>query len=352
VIGGKYVLAEVLGTGGMGVVHAALQPPLERKLAVKIPRPELVDDPLVRNLFRNEANAGSRISHRNVVGVLDFGDDAGMPYLVMEHVAGPRLGRVLHDSRALPVASAFDIVRQLAAGLEAVHGCGIVHADVKCDNVLVQTQDDGTLTPRLIDFGIARFVDDRMPQRHDTFVTGTPEYVAPEVALGLRPTPAADVYACGVMLYELVSGSRKLAADVVSLARRCPELEISEELDRLVSRMLARDPAARPADARELARCLDAISMPALPTRARARTVKVKPAEASIAERRLHVIAAIKGGNADRIANAYLDLAHALLDRKQPAAALSELEEGVELLMNPGGRGPVWRLLLSLAALR
>ncbi len=384
VIGNNYILDDVLGIGGMGVVHVALQRSLERTVAIKVPRPELVNDPHVRRMFRNEALAGSRANHRNIVGVLDFGSDSGVPYLVMEHVVGPRLGQLLHELGPLPLDAALDMVRQIVAGLEDAHANGVVHADVKCDNVLVQTMRDGSVTPRLIDFGVAHLVDRKLPlaSRTDPMVTGTPEYVAPEVARGQRPTPAADVYAVGVMLYELVAGTTpfcgessgailtsKLEAEAMPLRRRCPELEISSELDELVSRTLARDPHERPADGRELGQCLDAASKGSAPfqpittlvtsafsTEAITATMeridtplpKVRP---SITQRRLHVLAAIRGGSVERIATAYLELARELVDDHQLVGAEAELEEAVDLLMGSEGHGPVWRLLLSLAAL-
>jgi serine/threonine-protein kinase len=273
VLGGRYVLDDVLGIGGMGIVYLALQCSLERTVAVKVPRPEFAHDRLVRSLFRREAITGSRITHRNIVGVIDFGYETGVPYLVMEHIAGPRLGQLLADCGPLPLEAALDVVRQIVAGLEDTHASGVVHADVKCDNVLVQLQRDGAIVPRLIDFGIARFVDEdvQVPPERSFIVSGTPEYVAPEVARGQRPTPAADVYAIGVMLYELVTGTapfrgatasaimhRKQETDAIPIAQRCPELAIPEALDALISRMLSRDPERRPSDAKQLARSLDA----------------------------------------------------------------------------------------------
>jgi hypothetical protein len=382
VIGNNYVLDDVLGIGGMGVVHAAMQRSLERTVAVKLPRPELVDDHLVRALFRTEALTGSRVTHRNIVAVLDFGDDGGVPYLVMEHIVGPRLGQMLHEVGSLAPASALQIVRQIVAGLEEAHANGIVHGDVKCDNVLVQTLRDGSMLPRLIDFGIARFLDESIAT-YDAVVTGTPEYIAPEVARGARPTPAADVYAIGVMLYELVTGTTpfdaetasaimasKLETEATPMSVRRPELDIPEPLDELVTWALARDPAHRPTDARALARALDAIAKPAVVAAPRlaAGTGPVFSTEAvtatmaaggtpeleerpSLAERRMGVVAAIRTGSIERIATAYLALAQALVERRQHFAAQAELEEGIELLMTPGGRGPVWRLLLTLATL-
>jgi serine/threonine-protein kinase len=388
VLGAKYVLDDVLGIGGMGIVHVAVQRPLDRTVAVKVPRPELAHDEVVHYLFRNEARAGSRISHRNIVNVLDFGNELGVPYLVMEHIPGPRLGQLLREHGALPLPAAVEIVRQIVAGLEDAHSNGVVHADVKCDNVLVQTLRDGTIVPRLIDFGIARFLDERsaLPVHPVAFVTGTPEYVAPEVARGEQPGPAADVYAIGVMLYELVAGKApfgggtaetimtlKLESDAAALAERCPELEIPAELDALVSRMLARDPDERPANARELARCLDAAyqlddrwyptttatasifstqAMTATMAIAHEmKTVRVRQPRTPLSQQRLAVLEAIRDGSVDRIAAAYLALARTLLDRHDLQSAQAELEEGVALLTSPGEAGPVWRLLLALAAL-
>ncbi|HEY3801043.1 MAG TPA: serine/threonine-protein kinase [Kofleriaceae bacterium] len=378
VIGNNYVLDGVLGIGGMGVVHVAVQRSLERTVAVKLPRPELAHDLYVRTMFRNEALTGSRVTHRNIVGVLDFGSDAGVPYLVMEHIVGPRLGQLLESAGPLPVLAAAAIVRQVVAGLEDAHASGVVHADVKCDNVLLQTARDGSVTPRLIDFGVAELVDrSASAPRPDPIVTGTPEYVAPEVVRGRRPTPAADVYAVGVMLYELVVGETpfhgetaaailadKLEADPLPLRRRCPELEISAALDELVSRMLSRDPAERPSDGRDLGRCFDLACPPAeLPSVASVETTMfsteaatedmepIEDARPPVSHRRMRVLSAIRAGSVERIATGYLELARELVDRHELDIAEAELEEGVDLLMSCDRPGPVWRLLLSLAAL-
>lgn len=385
VIGNNYVLGDMLGIGGMGVVHVALQRSLDRTVAVKLPRPELAHDAQVRRRFRNEALAGSRINHRNIVRVLDFGDQLGMPYLVMEHVAGPRLGQLLEEVGSLPYMAALVLVRQIVAGLEDAHADGIVHADLKCDNILVETLRDGTALPRVIDFGIARFIDERRPERPERFVTGTPEYVAPEVVRGELPTFAADVYAVGVMLYELITGTtpfgggssasimrRKLETEAMPVTSCCPDLGIPKELDDLVSRTLARDPAARLPDARALARCLDALSESGagstLPLAVSSCTifstdattanmdiaVMVEPITADhspVLDLRQRLSAALESGSAEATAFAYLELARGLAEDHQHEVARSELEEGVERLTKADGTGPVWRLLLALATL-
>ncbi len=382
VIGGNYVLGDMLGIGGMGVVHVAVQRSLDRTVAVKLPRPELAHDGHVRRRFRNEALAGSRINHRNIVRVLDFGDQHGMPYLVMEHVAGPRLGQLLEEVGSLPYMAALVLVRQIVAGLEDAHADGIVHADLKCDNVLVETLRDGTAVPRVIDFGIARFIDER-PERPERFVTGTPEYVAPEVVRGELPTFAADVYAVGVMLYELVTGTtpfgggssaaimrRKLETEAMPMSACCPDLAIPKAVDELVTQLLARDPRSRLPDARALARCLDALSdsgpTSTLPLAVSTCSIfstdattanmdlgiTIEPVTAEhsfVPELRRRLATAVAGGSADAIAHAYLELARGLADDRQYDAARIELEEGVQRLTRADGSGPVWRLLLALA---
>lgn len=260
VIGNNYVVGNILGMGGMGVVYTALQRSLDRVVALKMPRPELARDPQIKDRLRREALASSRISHRNSVRIFDYGNHAGSPYIVMELVTGPRLGQVLVEHGPLPIGLAARLVRDVAAVLEDAHLNGIVHADVKCNNILIETLRDGSLLPRVIDWGIARFHDDH---RHvdPALVTGTPEYLAPEVAAGALPTCAADVYALGILTYELISGAtpRTRGGRVVPLTVICPELDLPEGLDALVARALAADPDERFTDAGVFVRALDAI---------------------------------------------------------------------------------------------
>ncbi len=268
-ISSNYVVGDVLGVGGMGVVYAALQRSLDRVVALKVPRPELSADPHVKRRFRVEALASSRLTHRNGVRVFDYGEHDGAPFIIMEHVAGPRLGQLLVEHGPLPVGIAVRLVRQVTSVLEEAHANEIVHADVTCNNILIETSRDGSVVPRVIDWGIAR-----LGSQHDVsdaaFVTGTPNYLAPEVVVGERPTFAADVYAVGVMLYELIAGATPFAGQpqscnldgcTVPLATRLPALPPA--LDAVVLRALAREPGSRFADARMLGHALDAIALPA-----------------------------------------------------------------------------------------
>ncbi len=341
VIASSYLLGDVLGVGGMGVVYSAVQRSLDRVVAVKLPRPELVDDALVRAQLRSEAFAGAAVNHRNIVHVLDFGTEDGVPFVVMEYVVGPRLSQLLNELGPMPVATALMLARQIVDGLEDVHANGIVHADVKCDNILVEVQRNSAMIPRLIDFGIARFTE--APQALDPMVTGTPEYLAPEVICGQAPTFSADVYAVGVLLYELVTGhtpfaggtsmqvmTRRLEEQVVPIALRCPDREIPAAFDALVMRALDKEPAARFADAHELGVALDAL-LPPRPDDAVAEPPLDKP----------H----------DRFVVRYLDRARELVEAHCLAAAITQLEEGIARLAALPEPNPVWRLQLTLAAL-
>lgn len=267
VIGANYVLQHVLGQGGMGVVYAAVQRSLDRVVAVKLLRPELLADNHARARLRTEAVAASRIMHRNSVRVLEYGEHAGEPYLVMEHIGGDPLCRIVEEHGGLPVGLAFAIVRQICSALEEAHAAGVIHADVKSANVLVETSRDGTIFPRLIDWGIARFAGDNSAFASQS-ITGTPDYLPPEVMMGDPPTFAADTYAVGVMLYELVAGVTPFivttrgapAAIPLPLSAQCPAQLVPPELDHLVLRALAFDPTERFADAAALARALDELS--------------------------------------------------------------------------------------------
>lgn len=334
-IAGSYSLREVIGVGGMGVVYAAVQRSLDRIVALKVPRPELVDDPRVRHRLRTEAVVSSRIDHRNAVRVLDYGDHEDAPYLVMEHVAGPRLSRVLTEHTRLPVELALGLTRQVVSALEEAHRNGIVHADVKCDNVLVEVRRDGAMTPRLIDWGIAHFVGEHESD-YGLEVTGTPEYLAPEVLQGAPPGYAADVYAVGVMLYELISGT-------TPFRRGGSPLLIPHDVDAVLMQALERDPGLRFHDAAALGCALDAVVDSSVePSIARVPTVD---------DCRVALARACTCDDAGPIIVAYLELARRLVDEHRLFDAVHELERGVDLVAGLDHGGPLWRLLLALAAL-
>ena len=269
VIASKYVLLERVGAGGMGVVFRAAQPARARTVAIKLLHRALVGHRPSERRFQDEAIAASRLVHRNVVAVLDCGETAdGTPVIVLDYGRGPTLSE-LAKRDLLPLVRIQEIVRQLLTALDEAHAEGVVHADVKTENVLVESTPDGDRV-RLVDFGLAH-VDDvpRVDEDGEAVISGTPDYMAPEVIAGRAATPAADLYAVGVILYELLTGAtpfgggpaaeimrRHLEDVAVPPSLRRPDRSISRALDHVVLRALAKDPARRFASAAEFAEAM------------------------------------------------------------------------------------------------
>lgn len=386
VIRDRYVLGDVIGTGGMGIVYAAVQTSLHRTVAIKLPKAELVGDPEVLAQFRTEAMTGAHIHHRNVVGVVDFGRHAGAPFLVMEHVVGPRLGEVVTDRGPLPLSLAANLVHQVLAGLADVHAGGVVHGDVKADNILVEALRDGSSVPRLMDFGLARFADQTWIARGDRVVAGTPDYLAPELVLGGPTSFASDVYAMGMVCYEMITGEtpfaggtskeimqRQLSDIVLPMSWRRPRVPLS--FDGFVARAVAKEPAERFANGREMCDALaevaidlaamtslhedaspilistDHITAPMHLPASFALAVGTNEPPTRVEQRRREVENAMLVDDPDALVISYLELAHALVEAHDLATAISELERGVAILDRSLRPGPVWRVLLTLAAL-
>jgi serine/threonine protein kinase len=268
---GAYRLGEPIGAGGMGVVFEAQLDGGER-VAVKVLRREwLADDAMVRR-FRVEAIAGHLVRHPNVVAVIDRGETKdGVPFLVMKRVPGESLGFRLEHGGPLPARRAAAIVRQLLSALDAIHRAGVVHGDVKSDNVLVETLDDGAEAATLIDFGLALIPVEARPHELDLgLVAGTPEYMAPEVICGGGASRSSDLYAVGVILYELLTGvtpfggrtaeqilQQHLEKAVVPPSRRATGLNIPRVFECIVMRALEKDRHARYPSARAFGLALD-----------------------------------------------------------------------------------------------
>lgn len=202
VIGG-YRLLSVLGRGGMGVVYRARQEDLGREVALKVIDPRRAEDPTTRERFVREARAAAGVEHPNVVPVYEAGEDGGILYIAMRLVEGPSLAVRLAEHGPYAPADAVELLDGLCAGAQAAHDQGIVHRDIKPANVLVDVRD-GREHPYLTDFGVAAMTDDvRLTQ--DATTVGTFDYLAPEQADGSAPGPAADVYALGCVLFELLT---------------------------------------------------------------------------------------------------------------------------------------------------
>jgi serine/threonine protein kinase len=272
---GKYVLGSVLGRGGMGTVYSATQTSLGRRVAIKIPHAELANDPFVIARFHAEATAGGKLDHGNIARVIDLGGRDGALFLVMEYVPGITLDQLLSDDGPMAIHVAVELCCQILAGVHAAHENGVIHADIKCANVLVEWVTESRPIARLIDFGLARFCDDPTSLDEARLVSGTPDFLAPELIMGGVPNVASDIYAAGVMLYELLTGTtpfesgsseeilrRQLEDAVVPPSLRCVEQAISPAIEAVVMRALAKDPAARFATAASFADTLRIASPP------------------------------------------------------------------------------------------
>ena len=257
VLEGRYRLEERLARGGMSTVYAATDLRLHRTVAVKVMAEHLAHDPAFVDRFTREARATAMLSHVNVVSVSDQGSDQGLVYLVMELVRGRTLRDLLQARGRLTVGEAFAVLEPVLAGLTAAHRAGIAHRDVKPENVLIST--DGQV--KVADFGLARAVAGTGQTSHTGGVLiGTVAYLSPEQLERGRSDARSDVYAAGVMLYELLTGHPPYAGDTpLAVAYQhvhhdvpAPSAEVPTvpwQVDELVTRTTRRDPAARPLDA-------------------------------------------------------------------------------------------------------
>jgi len=202
VIAGRFEILELIGKGGMSSVFKAHDRLLDRIVAIKVLHPHFTADEEYVERFRREARAVAQLSHPNIVTVIDRGEDAGRQYIVFEYVEGENLKQLLERTGPMPVHEALDMALQMARALSFAHGRGLIHRDVKPQNVLLNAEGQAKMT----DFGIARSVDVQGVTITGT-VLGTSEYIAPEQARGQQVDAQTDVYSLGVVLYELLTGS-------------------------------------------------------------------------------------------------------------------------------------------------
>jgi hypothetical protein len=276
VLDGRYRIVEPLSKGGMGVVYRAERIPVGRPVAIKFLHALFADDPDSRVRFERETRALSRLTHPHCVGIIDFGFE-GQPYLVMDLVAGATLREMIDDG-PLSVHDAIALTRQLLAGLAHAHAEGIVHRDVKPANVMV-TEEIGTgRHARILDFGLARLRESGAAGAgahitQQSIVVGTPSYMAPEQTLGSTVDARTDVYAVGVLLFEMVTGQRPFVAEdtgsLLEMHRKMPAPHLENVdpsrswpagLDDVIQRALAKDPDDRWPNAVAFAQALDQVA--------------------------------------------------------------------------------------------
>ncbi|MBK6698069.1 MAG: protein kinase [Myxococcales bacterium] len=253
-IAGRFRLIQRIGSGGMSSVYLARHVMIDRMSAIKILREDLGLNPNHRERFLREARAVNRINHPNIVAITDFGEMDGLVFLVMEHVAGEELLSVLRRG-AMPWERAARIAAQIASALARAHEMGIVHRDLKPENVLIGETKDGFEIVKLTDFGIAKILD-APALTFSEQIFGTPGYIAPEYLEGLPPDGRSDLYALGVMLYEMLTGRlpyeakgqaelllKPLTSSPTPPTKYVPDLP--PDLEMLVLRLLARHPVDR-----------------------------------------------------------------------------------------------------------
>jgi HAMP domain-containing protein/predicted Ser/Thr protein kinase len=267
--GNRYEVKSVLGVGGMGMVYKANDRELGEVLAIKTLKPDMMGaDSNALERFKSEIKLARRIAHRNVVRTYDLGEIGGQYYITMEYVEGKSLKELIKDRGRLPASVVLPIAKQLCRALEVSHGEGVIHRDIKPQNMVVQ--GDGVL--KVMDFGIARLTTRPKESGHTEagMVVGTPEYMAPEQLMGDELDARADLYATGVVLYECLVGTVPFTADtpitliakVLDEAPRPPRdvrPDIPQALSDLVIWVLAKDREQRPRSAAELHARLDAI---------------------------------------------------------------------------------------------
>ncbi len=295
----RYLLEERLGSGGMAMVYRARDLSLERKVAIKILRRDYSGDPAFRQRFHHEAKAAANLSHPNIVTVHDFGLYEDQLFIVMEYVPGTDLKSIMRGRPHMEVKEALDLILQACAGIGYAHRAGLVHCDIKPQNMLVTP--DRRL--KVVDFGIARALTTISPDERSDVVWGSPQYFSPEQAAGVAPSPASDVYSLGVVLYELLTGRLPFiagSADQLALLHRDalppsprrfnPAIPLA--LEQILLKVLAKEPSARYRTAEQLGRVLEALrnggSSPAPGTQVNsipARTPLSSPVNASIPAR-------------------------------------------------------------------
>ena len=264
ILGQRYEIMRILGVGGMGAVYQARDLELSRTIALKVIRHDLAGNQAIIDRFKQELILATQVTHRNVVRIYDLGEAEGMKFITMEFVEGEDLRSLIHDRLKLPPAEAVDIMQQVCRALEAAHAVGVIHRDLKPQNIM----RDKTGRIVVMDFGLARTLEgDGMTQ--SGALVGTMEYMSPEQALARDLDQRSDIFSLGVIFYELLSGAMPFRADsaLASLIKRTQErvVPVSEldhtipaALSAIVSRCLERDVGQRYQSAAELLADLEA----------------------------------------------------------------------------------------------
>jgi len=282
VVSGRYRIQQLLGEGGMGAVYLAEHTHMKKRVALKLLHPEMSQNAEVSARFEREAVAAAHIEHPNVAAATDFGKtDDGSFFLVLEYLEGTSLRDAMANG-PLGAARSLRITRQIALALERAHAAGIVHRDLKPENVMLVRRNDEDDFVKVLDFGIAKVTDaqaaigERAAGMNQALtrlgtIIGTPEYMAPEQALGEAVTAESDLYAVGVMLYEMLTGKHPfdppdratmltfhIVAPVPTMRDRAPEVDVPPAIEAVTRQLLEKERKNRPASGRALVEAIDA----------------------------------------------------------------------------------------------
>src|SRR5688572_14354620 len=300
ILDGKYRIDAFISAGGMGSVYRGVHVMLDKTVAVKVIRNELITSDEIVSRFQREARAASNLDHPNIVSVYDLGQAPdGTLYIAMEYIDGPSLKDLLRRDGPLSPADTVDILLQVASALSVAHRKQIVHRDLKSHNLML-ANEQGRRVAKLVDFGIAKTFDESTQLTAAGFMLGTPHYMSPEQAAGRPVDHRADLYSLGVILYEMLTGEvpfgdAALTSVLVRLATeippppsaRRPDLRVPPALDAVAMRCLEKDPDRRFQSADEFADALERAlaeieSKPAMPraSLATAKETLVRPADA------------------------------------------------------------------------
>jgi serine/threonine-protein kinase len=294
ILEGQFKILQKIGSGGMGSVYKASQPAMNRMVAVKILHPKLVNRQDLVARFRREARAMSHLTHPNSTKVFLYGElDDGSLYIVMELLEGKNLNQTVRSEGPFPVARALPVLIQVCGALEEAHQAGIIHRDMKPENIFLCQQGKLRDYPKVLDFGLAKVTEREMRPgsvilTQEGMVFGTPEFMSPEQAQGETLTPSSDLYSLAVILYEVLTGKLpfdgKGAMDFIQLQVNAPPIPLSQRvpgltfpalLDEVMARALQKKPQDRFASAGDLAAALKTVvdGKTSLPPELRARPV-------------------------------------------------------------------------------